>query len=158
MTLAYAILLVLFLVVAVLLVAFILAQQGKGAGMGASFGAGAANTLFGAAGSGNFFTKSTWILAFTLFAICLALGYINNHRDHGNTTFDHIEDGVKTEEAAVAPDLTENTDGKAGVKVEKVDDKSAPESDSAAAVAKGGKDTASELVADEKAGQPDSQK
>ena len=153
MTLAYAILLVLFLVNAILLVAFILAQQGKGAGMGASFGAGAANTLFGAAGSGNFFTKSTWVLAFTLFGICLALGYINNHRDHGSAAFDNIEEGVQTESAQVSqPTPVENSDSKAAVKVEKVE---TPAAEKAAekAVPEDNKNTASEASSDEKADQ-----
>ncbi|MBQ3683372.1 MAG: preprotein translocase subunit SecG [Succinimonas sp.] len=153
MTLAYAILLVLFLVNAVLLVAFILAQQGKGAGMGASFGAGAANTLFGAAGSGNFFTKSTWVLAFTLFGICLALGYINNHRDHGNAAFDNIEEGVQTESAQVSqPAPVENSDSKAAVKVEKVEPPAA-EKAAEKTVPEDNKNTASEASSDEKADQ-----
>ena len=41
------ILTVIYLVVAVALVGFILMQQGKGADAGASFGAGAAGTVFG---------------------------------------------------------------------------------------------------------------
>ena len=40
--------------VAIMLVGLILIQQGKGADMGASFGAGASNTVFGSGGSGNF--------------------------------------------------------------------------------------------------------
>ena len=77
---AYSILIVLDLIVAIILAAFILMQQGKGASMGASFGAGASNTLFGSVGSANFFVKSTWILA-TVFAILtISLGYITTHR------------------------------------------------------------------------------
>ncbi|ETC91988.1 biopolymer transporter, partial [Enterococcus faecalis PF3] len=40
-------LLVVFLIVAIGLVGLIMLQQGKGADMGASFGAGASGTLFG---------------------------------------------------------------------------------------------------------------
>lgn len=61
------------LVVALLLVGIILIQQGKGAEIGASFGAGASNTLFGAPGAGNFLTKSTTVLAIIFFALALTI-------------------------------------------------------------------------------------
>ena len=53
------ILTVIYLVVAIALVGFILMQQGKGADAGASFGAGAAGTVFGSAGSANFLSRTT---------------------------------------------------------------------------------------------------
>ncbi|VEA31617.1 Protein-export membrane protein secG [Salmonella enterica subsp. enterica] len=53
----YEALLVVFLIVAIGLVGLIMLQQGKGADMGASFGAGASATLFGSSGSGNFMTR-----------------------------------------------------------------------------------------------------
>jgi preprotein translocase subunit SecG len=70
-----------YLVVALLLIGFVLIQQGKGAGMGASFGAGGSNTVFGSSGSGNFMTKITAILATCFFVISLLLGTIaaNKH-------------------------------------------------------------------------------
>jgi len=43
------------------LVVIILLQQGKGAEMGATFGGGGSNTLFGSRGAGNFLTKATAI-------------------------------------------------------------------------------------------------
>ena len=64
----YEALLVVFLIVAIGLVGLIMLQQGKGADMGASFGAGASATLFGSSGSGNFMTRMTALLA-TLFFI-----------------------------------------------------------------------------------------
>ncbi len=50
----YEALLVVFLIVAISLEGLIMLQQGKGADMGASFGAGASATLFGSSGSGHF--------------------------------------------------------------------------------------------------------
>lgn len=41
----YEILMIAFLVVALVLIGFIMLQQGKGADMGASFGSGASNTV-----------------------------------------------------------------------------------------------------------------
>ena len=58
----YEILLVVYLVLAIALIGFILLQKSKGAGMGASFGAGASGTVFGSSGSGNFLTKTTTFL------------------------------------------------------------------------------------------------
>ncbi len=70
--------LIVYLVVSIALVGIILLQQGKGAEMGASFGAGGANTVFGAAGSGNALTKATTILAILFFGIALSISYINS--------------------------------------------------------------------------------
>ena len=68
----YEVLLVVYLLVALALVGLVLVQHGKGASMGASFGAGASNTVFGSSGSGNFLTKSTAILAILFFVISVA--------------------------------------------------------------------------------------
>ena len=59
----FEVLMVMFLIVAIVLVGFIMIQQGKGADMGASFGSGASNTVFGSSGSGNFLSRTTAILA-----------------------------------------------------------------------------------------------
>lgn len=67
----YQALLVVFLIVAIALVGMIMLQQGKGADMGASFGAGASGTVFGSSGSGNFMTRTTGILAALFFIISL---------------------------------------------------------------------------------------
>jgi preprotein translocase subunit SecG len=70
------ILLIVLLVVAIALIGVILLQQGKGAGMGASFGAGASGTVFGAPGSANVLTRITAVLAIIFFSVALALGYL----------------------------------------------------------------------------------
>ncbi len=63
------------LVVAAALVGFILLQHGKGADMGAAFGSGASGSLFGAAGSANFLSRTTAILATAFFLSSLGLTY-----------------------------------------------------------------------------------
>ncbi|MGS2720570.1 preprotein translocase subunit SecG [Paraglaciecola aestuariivivens] len=70
----YEVLIVVYLIVAVMLIGFVLIQQGKGADMGASFGSGGSNTVFGSTGSGNFLTRTTAILATLFFVISLILG------------------------------------------------------------------------------------
>lgn len=61
---------------AVALVGLILIQQGKGADMGASFGSGASQTVFGSGGSGNFLTRTTAILATIFFLSSLGMAYM----------------------------------------------------------------------------------
>ena len=70
----YEILIVVYLIVALGLIGLVLIQQGKGADMGASFGAGASATLFGSSGAGNFLTRATAILATLFFVISIFLG------------------------------------------------------------------------------------
>ena len=55
-------------------------QQGKGADMGASFGAGASQTLLGSAGSGNALTKATSWLVAAFFATSFALAVVANEK------------------------------------------------------------------------------
>ncbi len=64
------------LLTALAIIGLILLQQGKGAEMGASFGGGASQTLFGASGSGNFFSKMTAVLAFAFFVTSFSLAVI----------------------------------------------------------------------------------
>lgn len=70
----YEVLVIVYLIVAIMLVGFVLVQQSKGADMGASFGSGGSNTVFGSTGSGNFLTRTTAILATLFFVISLILG------------------------------------------------------------------------------------
>ena len=76
----YEILLVVYLIVAIILIGFVLIQQGKGAGMGASFGSGASNTVFGASGAGNFMTRTTAVLAIAFFVLSLVLGNLSTNK------------------------------------------------------------------------------
>ena len=69
------ILLILLVADAIALVALVLLQQGKGADVGAAFGSGSANTLFGSAGSASFLTKATAWLAIGFFIISFGLAY-----------------------------------------------------------------------------------
>ena len=65
--------LVIDIISAVALVVLILLQQGKGADIGAAFGSGASQTLFGSRGSANFLTRSTAVLGTVFFLSNLGL-------------------------------------------------------------------------------------
>ncbi|MCA1768166.1 MAG: preprotein translocase subunit SecG [Idiomarina sp.] len=107
----YEILMIAFLVVALVLIGFIMLQQGKGADMGASFGSGASNTVFGSSGSGNFLTRATAGLAVVFFVLSLVLGNLSTATDESSNDFSDLS--VPAEEQELPP----------------ADDKSEPESD-----------------------------
>jgi preprotein translocase subunit SecG len=57
------------------LIIIVLLQAGKGASIGASFGAGASGTVFGAAGAGSFLGKMTGVAAIIFMLTSLTLSY-----------------------------------------------------------------------------------
>lgn len=76
----YQVLIIAYVLIALSLIGLVLIQQGKGADMGASFGAGSSATVFGSGGSGNFLTKMTTWLAIGFFVISLVLGNLTATR------------------------------------------------------------------------------
>ena len=74
------IILIVHLLVALAIIGLIMLQQGKGADMGASFGAGGSQTLFGSDGSGNVLTKATGWLVVLFFSSSFGLALIANQK------------------------------------------------------------------------------
>ena len=72
----YQLILMIHVIVAVVLIGLVLIQHGKGADIGAAFGSGASNTLFGSQGTGSFLFKLTGGLALTFFVTSLLLSYM----------------------------------------------------------------------------------
>jgi preprotein translocase subunit SecG len=87
----YEVLIVSYLIIALLLIGFVLIQQGKGADMGASFGSGGSNTVFGSSGSGNFMTRTTAVLATLFFVISLTLGSIAANKEKAVDEWQNLE-------------------------------------------------------------------
>ena len=77
---------VVHVIVAVVIVGLVLLQQGKGADAGASFGAGASQTVFGSSGSGNFLVKATTIAATIFFVTSLSLAIFARSQAGGSMT------------------------------------------------------------------------
>jgi len=101
----YELFLVLYLLIAAALIFLVLIQHGKGADMGASFGAGASATIFGSSGTGNFLTRSTTILAILFFVLSLILGNYNTSHIEKKSEFENlapVAEAVKTTEAPAA--------------------------------------------------------
>jgi len=106
MNMLETILLVSHLLVAVAICGFVLLQHGKGADMGAAFGSGSSGSLFGAAGSANFLSRTTAILAAVFFASSLGLTWFASSRGASSSV---MQQGVmekmapKTSDVPVAP-------------------------------------------------------
>lgn len=104
-----SILLVVHVIVALVIVGLIMLQQGKGAEMGASFGGGGSQTVFGAAGSGNFFSRMTAILVAVFFATSFVLAVLaKNSVGVDDSIIPYLEDTsgsapVTTEPGAQSP-------------------------------------------------------
>ncbi|MCB6182273.1 preprotein translocase subunit SecG [Leeia sp. TBRC 13508] len=65
---------------ALVVIALVLLQQGKGADMGAAFGSGTSGSLFGASGSANFLSRGTAIAATVFFASSLGLSMVASQK------------------------------------------------------------------------------
>jgi len=76
----YQLVLLVHIIVAVCLIALVIVQQGKGATMGAAFGAGASQTVFGSRGSGSFLLRLTIGFVFIFFTTSIALNYISTEQ------------------------------------------------------------------------------
>ncbi|MEP5763414.1 MAG: preprotein translocase subunit SecG [Halieaceae bacterium] len=80
--------LVAHLLIAFAIIGLILLQQGKGADMGASFGAGASQTLLGSDGSGNILTRATAILATAFFLTSFGLAIVAKDKSTSTDAID----------------------------------------------------------------------
>ena len=76
----YPIILVIHIVLSLAIIGLVLVQRGKGAEMGAGFGGGGSQSVFGSSGAGSFLTRSTAWLATAFFVSCLTLSYLAVHR------------------------------------------------------------------------------
>ena len=85
------ILIIIHVIVCIALIMIVLLQTGKGADMGAAFGGGSSQTLFGSTGASTFLSKATTVAAIVFMLTSLTLAYLAGQRD---TT--SIMDEVKT--------------------------------------------------------------
>jgi preprotein translocase subunit SecG len=72
-------LIILHVVVSIALIAIVLLQSGKGAEMGASFGASGSQSVFGAGGGSTFMSKLTTGAAVIFMLTSLTLAYRSGH-------------------------------------------------------------------------------
>ena len=100
------IILVVHLLVALSIIGLIMLQQGKGADMGASFGSGASQTLFGSDGSGNVLTQATSWLVVLFFASSFGLALLANQKSTVSNELDlDIPAAAEVQVEAVSEEL-----------------------------------------------------
>ena len=67
-------------IVCIALILIVLLQTGKGADMGAAFGGGSSQTLFGSTGGSTFLGKMTTVAAIVFMITSLGLAYLSGHK------------------------------------------------------------------------------
>ena len=82
--------LIIHVISVICLIILVLLQQGKGADMGAAFGSGASNTMFGSTGSVSFFTKLTAVIALIFFISSILLGMVVAQRVKQATPLENL--------------------------------------------------------------------
>ncbi|GGN15502.1 MULTISPECIES: preprotein translocase subunit SecG [Marinomonas] len=101
-----ALILVLHVLAAVVIIALVLLQQGKGADAGASFGGGASQTVFGSQGGGSFFGKMTALFALIFFLTSFGLAYYASEQAKSvSGALDFVPSAPQVEETVGLPDL-----------------------------------------------------
>ena len=88
--------------VAFFLILVVLLQAGKGANMGAAFGAGSSQTMFGSSGAGNFLTKLTTGAAIVFMITSFSLATISNEKDQ-NSVVKEVEETTKPDPSQDKP-------------------------------------------------------
>ena len=100
-------LIIVHVVVCVALIMIVLLQTGKGADMGAAFGGGSSQTLFGSTGASTFLSKATTMAAIIFMVTSLALAYMSSRRSGESIMLTNpppVEQQTQTTPAAPAPE------------------------------------------------------
>ena len=92
-------LLTVHVIAAILLIGVVLMQRGQEGGMGASFGGGSSQSLFGSGGSGDFLVKATGILATIFMLTSLSLAFFSQ-KEAGSVLDRGLDAGVVQEQPA----------------------------------------------------------
>jgi preprotein translocase subunit SecG len=106
-------LIILHVIVCVAIIMIVLLQTGKGADIGAAFGGGSSQTLFGSTGASTFLSKATTVVAVIFMITSLSLAYISGHRKQSSVMTD-VKAPVeqKAEQTGGAPPATDSVPAK----------------------------------------------
>src|SRR5579862_4619757 len=98
----YQLILLIHVFAAIFIIALVLVQQGKGATVGAAFGSGASQTIFGSRGSGSFLFRLTISCALIFFITSLSLNYLASraYKQERVITLPAVPSNVKQEKTA----------------------------------------------------------
>ena len=92
--------------VCILLIMIVLLQTGKGADMGAAFGGGGSQALFGSTGATTFLGKATTVIAIVFMLTSLILAYTSGQRVSSSIMFKEqapIEQKTPAKETTAQP-------------------------------------------------------
>lgn len=98
--------LVFHVLAAILIIVFVLLQQGKGADAGAAFGGGASQTVFGGQGGGSFFGKLTALLALIFFLTSFGLAfYASEKAKDVSGSMNFVPSATQVDDAVSLPEI-----------------------------------------------------
>lgn len=95
-------LIVLHILIAIALIGLVLIQRGRGADIGAAFGSGASQTVFGSRGSASFLTRATGVIAALFFISSLGLAYFYS-KQHERRSVTEVTAPVSGAETPAGP-------------------------------------------------------
>jgi len=90
-------LIIIHILVSIALIMIVLLQTGKGADMGAAFGGGSSQTLFGSTGASSFLSKATTAAAIIFMLTSLSLAWISSHRSGGQSVVSDTPAPIETQ-------------------------------------------------------------
>lgn len=102
-------LITLHVMVCIALIIIVLLQAGKGAEVGATFGAGASQTVFGATGSRDFLSKLTTAAAIVFMLTSLTLAYFMDQPSAGSIMPSSVSTSVAAPTLPATPPPAENS-------------------------------------------------
>ena len=103
----FGIVLTIHLIIALVLIALVLVQHGKGADAGANFGGGSSQSVFGSSGSATFLSRMTAVIATIFFITSLVLAYIGSQQAKGYQSVTQTQIETKVEEESKSPIVPE---------------------------------------------------
>ncbi|MFO7964530.1 MAG: preprotein translocase subunit SecG [Desulfobacterales bacterium] len=101
-------LIIVHVIACIALIMIVLLQTGKGADMGAAFGGGSSQTLFGSSGAGTFFGKATTAIAVIFMLTSLSLAYVSTRKPESSVMTDvaPVEETIPETPGIPAPEQT----------------------------------------------------
>ena len=101
---------VVHVIVCIALILIVLLQTGKGADMGAAFGGGGSQTLFGATGASTFLSKATTAAAVIFMLTSLVLAYMAGNKGTARLVTDvPQQEQTQSADPATLPATTDET-------------------------------------------------
>jgi len=106
-------LIIIHVIVCIALIMIVLLQTGKGADMGAAFGGGSSQTLFGSTGASTFLSKATTVAAVVFMLTSLILAYMSGAKITKSVVTDNpvpIQQPAQQDSNTTTPDTGTKSD------------------------------------------------